>query len=135
MSQLFGALGIAGSGLDMYSTWLDVVSNNVANADDVAPTSSPAFQQRYLQAHAVAGGPGGAGDGVSSTVTLGSGQGVLTYDPSNPLADNSGMVRRTSVDLGDQMTQMMIAQRGYEANLAVINRAQTAYQAALSIGH
>ena len=38
------------------------------------------------------------------------------------------------IDMGDQMTQLMIAQRGYEANLSVIDRAKDAYQQALSIG-
>jgi flagellar basal-body rod protein FlgC len=32
------------------------------------------------------------------------------------------------------MTQMMMAQRGYQANLAVIDRATQAYQAALQLG-
>jgi len=32
------------------------------------------------------------------------------------------------------MTQLMVAQRGYQANLAVIDRARDAYQQALSIG-
>ena len=34
----------------------------------------------------------------------------------------------------DQMTQMMMAQRGYQANLSVIDRATQAYQAALQLG-
>jgi flagellar basal-body rod protein FlgC len=36
--------------------------------------------------------------------------------------------------MGDQMTQLMIAQRGYQANLSVIQQARDAYQQALSIG-
>ncbi|GAB3861262.1 flagellar basal body rod protein FlgC [Dactylosporangium cerinum] len=38
------------------------------------------------------------------------------------------------VDLGSQMTQMIMAQRGYQANLTVVDRAKDAYQAAIQIG-
>ena len=38
------------------------------------------------------------------------------------------------IDLGDQMSQMIMAQRGYQANLAVVERATEAYKAALMLG-
>ncbi|MGD0808170.1 MAG: flagellar basal body rod C-terminal domain-containing protein [Acidimicrobiales bacterium] len=37
------------------------------------------------------------------------------------------------MNLGDQMSDMMIAQNGYEANLATISQAEQAYQAALGL--
>jgi flagellar basal-body rod protein FlgC len=43
-------------------------------------------------------------------------------------------VKYPDIDLGDQMTQMMMAQRGYQANLQTIDRATQAYQAALQLG-
>jgi len=36
--------------------------------------------------------------------------------------------------LSQEMTDMIIAQRGYQANLAVVQRATEAYQAALRLG-
>ncbi len=66
-------------------------------------------------------------------IALGSPDGVLEYDPSNPLADKQGMVRSANVNLGDQMSNMMMAQNGYEANLATISQAEQAYQAALGL--
>jgi len=67
-------------------------------------------------------------------IAYGSASGVEVYAPSNPLADAKGLVREPAVDMGEQMSDMMIAERGYEANLAVISRAESAYQAALTIG-
>ena len=43
-------------------------------------------------------------------------------------------MRYPDIDLGEQMTQLIMAQRGYQANLAVVERAATAYQAALQLG-
>ncbi len=136
MSDLFSVFSVSGSGLDVYKTWLDAVSDNVANADDARPTSGPAFQARYIVAQDVAGGPEGVGAGARvAGVTYGDPKGIEVYDPTDPLADKQGMIRKPAMDMAEQMTSMMIAQRGYEANLSVISRAQSAYQAALSIGH
>jgi flagellar basal-body rod protein FlgC len=66
-------------------------------------------------------------------IALGSPDGVLEHDPTNPLADKQGMVRAADVNLGDQMSDMMMAQNGYEANLATVSQAEQAYQAALGL--
>ena len=67
-------------------------------------------------------------------ITFGDAAGRLVSDPTNPLADAQGMVRYPDIDMGEQMTQLMVAQRGYQANLSVIDRVKDAYQQALSIG-
>jgi flagellar basal-body rod protein FlgC len=134
MSNLFPVFAVSGSGLDVYKQWLNAVSDNVANADDTSSTSGPAFQARYIVAQDVPGGADGTGAGVRvAGVAYGPAAGVEVYDPSDPLADKQGMVRKPDIDMGEQVTAMMIAERGYEANLAVVSRAESAYQAALSI--
>ena len=50
------------------------------------------------------------------------------------LADKDGNVRYPDMDLSDQMASLLLAQRGYQANLAVVERAKDAYQQALEIG-
>ena len=124
------AIGIAGSGLDVNRQWLNAISDNIANMNNVSPTSGPAFQARYVVAQA---GAGTSGVFVKGTA-LGDGTGIVMNDPSNPLADAEGNVRVPNIDLGDQMGQLIMAQRAYEANAKVVTSAQTTYQAALSIG-
>jgi len=131
--SVFGALGIAGSGLITHRKWLDAVSDNVANINDATSTDKSAFQERMVQAQAVDYGSGTGGVEVAG-VTLGSGAGRVVHEPDNPLADKDGNVRYPDVDLGDQMTQMMMAQRGYQANLQTMSAATQAYQAALQLG-
>ena len=46
----FGALGIAGSGMNVYRHWLDAVSDNLANVNTVRSTDEAAFQARYVVA-------------------------------------------------------------------------------------
>ena len=129
---MFGAIDNAGSGLVVYRKWLDAVSDNIANINDVSPTSGPAFQARYVVAQA--NDYGNAGGVRVGGVTFGSAEGRVVYQPDHPLADANGMVRLPDIDLADQMGQLIIAQRGYQANLSVVERAREAYAQALELG-
>ncbi len=126
----FDAIGIAGSALTVHRKWLDAISDNIANINTAKPTSGAAFQARYVEATA---GPGETGVYVSGTA-LGDATGRVINDPGNPIADRNGNVRMPDIDLGSQMGQLIMAQRGYQANAAVVDRAKTAYEAALQIG-
>ena len=125
---LFGAISTAGSGLGVYRTWLDAISDNIANINTVKPTSGPAYQEREIVAQETTNGVEVAG------AVFGNAQGRLVSEPGNPLADAQGLVRAPDMDLGDQMTQLIVAQRAYQANLAVIDRARDAYLQAIQIG-
>jgi flagellar basal-body rod protein FlgC len=129
----FGTFDAAGSGLTVYRKWLDAVSDNISNINTATSTDKSAFKERYIEAQAVDYGSGGGGVAVASA-QFGSGQGRVVYEPNNPLADKTGYVRYPDIDLGDQMAQLIIAQRGYQANLQTIDRATKSYQAALQLG-
>ncbi|MFI6075155.1 flagellar basal body rod protein FlgC [Actinoplanes sp. NPDC051343] len=126
----FNAIGVAGSGVTVYRKWLDAVSDNIANMDNVSRTSDKAFQARYVVAQEAADGNGAQVGGVA----FGSAEGIVVQDPDNPLADNEGNVRRPDIDLSSQMAQMMMAQRAYQANLSVVDRAKECYSAAINLG-
>jgi flagellar basal-body rod protein FlgC len=79
-------------------------------------------------------GDGDGGVRVARAEFGGDPEGRVVYDPSHPLANEEGMVRYPDIDMGDQMVALMMAQRGYQANLAVVERATNAYQAALQLG-
>ena len=130
---IFDTFGISGSGLMTHRKWLDAVSDNIANVNTVRRTDEDAFQQRMVVAEAVEYGTGEGGVRVARA-EFGSGEGRLVYQPDHPLADEAGYVKYPDIDLGDQMSQMIMAQRGYQANLAVVERATEAYKAALMLG-
>ena len=131
--SVFDTLGISGSGLLVHRKWMDAVSDNISNINTVSRTNEDAFRERFVVAQAVDYGSGEGGVRVAG-VQFGSAAGRVVYEPDNPLADKDGNVRYPDIDLGDQMTQMMMAQRGYQANAAVIDRATKSYQAALQLG-
>jgi flagellar basal-body rod protein FlgC len=126
----FNAIGVAGTGVTVYRKWLDAVSDNIANMDNTSRTSEKAFQARYVVAQEAADGNGAQVGGIA----YGSATGIVAYEPDNPLADTEGYVRRPDIDLGSQMAQMMMAQRAYQANLSVVDRAKESYTAAINLG-
>ncbi|AEV88782.1 flagellar basal body rod protein FlgG [Actinoplanes sp. SE50] len=128
--SIFNAIGVAGTGVTVYRKWLDAVSDNIANMNNTSRTSENAFQARYVQARAAQDGNGAEVAGIQ----LGNPEGIVTYEPDNPLADAQGNVRRPDIDMGSQMAQMIMAQRSYQANLSVVDRARDAYAAAINLG-
>jgi flagellar basal-body rod protein FlgC len=123
------AIGIAGSGMNLHRKWLDAIADNLANANTVKATTDAAFQERYVLAQEGAGNAG-----ASASAAYGEATGNLVYEPSHPLADADGNVRYPDIDMAEQMANLIMAQRGYQANAAVVDRAKTAYEAALQIG-
>jgi flagellar basal-body rod protein FlgC len=124
------AINIAASALNTHQAWLNAISNNIANVNTAKATSGDAFQAQYLEVQEQSGN-----NGVGVTkVVHGDAAGRLVYDPTNAVADENGYVRMPDMDLSDQMSSMIMAQRGYQANAAVVDRAKTTYEAALQIG-
>jgi flagellar basal-body rod protein FlgC len=132
--SVFDTLGIAGSSLLVHRKWMDAVSDNMANVNTVNPYDAEPFRERLIVAQAVRYGDGDGGVRVARAEFGGDPEGRVVYDPSHPLANEEGMVRYPDIDMGDQMVALMMAQRGYQANLAVVERATNAYQAALQLG-
>jgi flagellar basal-body rod protein FlgC len=130
---VFEGIRISGSGMQVHKTWLDAISDNVANVNTVRSTNEPAFQTRYVLAQARENG--GVGDGVQvGGIELSSGEGKLVYSPDHPLADAAGYVRMPDVDLGEQLSTMIMAQRGYQASAAQLDRVRSSYQSAIQMG-
>jgi flagellar basal-body rod protein FlgC len=133
--SIFSAITTSGTGLSTFRTWIDVIANNMANINTVKPTSGAAFQAQYVQAQDISGGADGVGAGVAITaLPVSSAQGRLTYQPDNPLADAKGYVRLPDIDMGEQMGNLIMAQRAFQANAAVVDRARETYLDAINIG-
>ena len=135
---IFGALATSSNGLQTYRTWMDAISDNMANLNTVRSTDQEAFRSRFVIAEAIeygrAGMPGVGGGSRVAGIELGSAEGRLVYEPDHPMADDEGYVRYPDIDMATQMTSLLMAQRGYQANLAVVERATQSYQAALQLG-
>lgn len=134
--SMFAALDSSASGTKVSRIWLDAIADNVANVNTVRPFDEDPFRARLVVAQSYENGDdrGAQVAGIASSDE----DPQLVWDPDNPYASQegptAGMVKRPVVDLSVEMTNMLIAQRSYQANLSVMDRVRDAYKSALSIG-
>lgn len=127
---MFGALDTAVTGVNVHGTWMDAIADNVANVNTVNPADQEPFRAEMVQVESIGGGAGVQVRQIARKAD----DPVLVYDPENPLADEAGYVKRPVVDMSEEMTNMLIASRAYQANLNVMDRVRDAYLKALEIG-
>ncbi|PKA40869.1 flagellar basal body rod protein FlgC [Rhizobium sullae] len=123
MDPLTAAMKIAGSGLEAQSTRLRIVSENIANARSTGdtPGADPYRRKTITFGEEVDRAGGVTTVGVKK---LGVDEADFTteYDPSNPAADERGVVKLPNVNMLVEMADMREANRSYDANLQTIKQ-------------
>lgn len=122
-NSLFAAAGISSSGMSAERYRMEVIANNVANANSTRSANGGPFRRQDVVFAEVLGDqtrPGGIPDlrGVRA-VELVEDQSELPriYTPGHPDADAEGYVRMPNVQLPIEMVNLVTAARAYEANL------------------
>ena len=139
---MFLGIDAAASGLTAERLRMDVISNNIANANTTRAQGGGAYHRRYVvfQPREKGNGIGfesflRPGDGVRAvSIETDRSQGTLVYEPGHPDANADGYVERPNVNIVAEMVDMISASRGYEANATTINAAKSMVTAALRIG-
>jgi flagellar basal-body rod protein FlgC len=146
---MFGNIDASASGMTAERLRMDVISNNIANANTTRTAAGGPYHRRYVVfqpresgqqsfASILAGNmgtSGSSGNGVRAVaIEADNTDGPLTYDPGNPDADARGYVHRPNVNIVAEMVDMITASRAYEANTTAISAAKSMAQQALNIG-
>jgi flagellar basal-body rod protein FlgC len=125
MDPLSAAMKIAGSGLEAQSTRLRIVSENIANSRSTGdtPGADPYRRKTVTFGEEVDRANGVTTVGVKK---LGADESkfVTEYDPSNPAADEKGVVKLPNVNMLVEMADMREANRSYDANLQTIKQSR-----------
>ncbi|GLG00556.1 flagellar basal-body rod protein FlgC [Alicyclobacillus hesperidum subsp. aegles] len=138
------SMNISASGLAANQLWMNVIANNIANANTTRTPQGGPYRSEIVNFQAVqqpasfqttlgqAMTYGGGGVEVSS-ITQDTSPFQLVYDPSSPDAVN-GYVKMPNVDIATQMVDLVQASRAYEANATAFDAAKQMAVSALSIG-
>ncbi|HEY9180059.1 MAG TPA: flagellar basal body rod protein FlgC [Candidatus Baltobacteraceae bacterium] len=146
----YSSVEISASGLSAERLAMDVIANNIANANTTHTPGGGAFKRQLVvfgQKPGGAEGAGGAGADDMDPGASGSGQGGvqvmgivqdqtpdrLVFDPSNPDADARGYVHYPNISVVKEMVDMMAASRAYEANVSAMQEARNMTNAALRL--
>jgi flagellar basal-body rod protein FlgC len=149
--SFWNSLRTSATGLTAQRLRLDLISNNIANANTTRTASGGPYQRQDVVftpqgrspflppalAARLSGTPAQAdlsgGVNVAQIVTDQT-PGQRVYDPTNPDAGADGYVTLPNVNLVVEMTNMLSATRSYEANLTVIEASKRMALKALDIG-
>ena len=144
---MFDGLEISASGLTAERMRMDVVAQNLANAQTTRGADGQPYrrQEVVLQERtptsgfgaALAGAMGGR-TGTPGGVQVGQIAKDQTplkrvYDPGHPDADANGYVQMPNVDSVSEMVDLISAQRAYEANVTAMQAAKQMFSKTLEL--
>jgi len=127
MSELSTSLSVSASALAAQATRLRHVSENIAQAD------TPGYRRKTVSFETVRDGFGMPEKVSVGRVRLDQSDLNRIYDPSNPLADETGNYSGSNVNLMIEIADAREAQRSYEANLKMFDQARQMSSALLEL--
>ena len=138
----FKAFDIAGSGMSAQSVRLNTTASNLANAESVSGDPNQVYKPRHPIFEAVraqlaaAAGQNGNDNAAVRVRGIYESQAPATqrYEPGNPLADSNGYVYAPSVNVVEEMVNMISASRSYQNNVEVMNTSKELLMATLRLG-
>jgi flagellar basal-body rod protein FlgC len=141
--SLFGGLEISASALTAERLRMDVVAENLANAQTTRGADGQPYRRKEVVLQERAGSFGAS---LSAAMNKGSGGGVEVagiaedqtplkriYDPGHPDADAEGYVSMPNVDTVTEMVDLIGAQRAYEANVTAMQAAKQMFARTLEL--
>lgn len=141
------SLNISGSGLTAQKLRMQIVAQNLANAQTTRTENGEPYRRKLVVLSERNGtgafsatlnaSIGGQTDlqGVEATAIVDDADDFkLEYDPTHPDADANGYVRLPNVNTVEEMVDIMSASRLYEANVTAFNAMKEMAAKALEIG-
>lgn len=130
-------MDISASGLFAQRVRLDVIANNIANAETTRTEDGGPYKRQQVLFSAE----------MKAAQGLTSGEGVrvegvvddprpprMIHQPGHPDANPEGYVAMPNVNMVEEMVDMISATRAYEANITALNAAKSMIAAALELG-
>jgi len=130
----FRIFDIAGSALSAQSVRLNATASNLANANNVSGSADTVYQARE-PVFSVATDARGEVSGVRVLdVQTANDPAQKLYQPGHPLADAEGYVYAPSVNVVEEMVNMISASRSYQSNVEVFNAVKDLTMRTLTLG-
>ncbi len=134
----FSSFDISASGINAQRVRLDVIANNVANAETTRTAEGGPYRRQtvtFKAAYNDAVGNSSVPEGVQvDSITEDPSDYRLVFDPGHPDADPKGYVKMPNVNIVEEMVDMVSATRAYEANITALNDTKSMISAAIDLG-
>jgi flagellar basal-body rod protein FlgC len=142
--DFLSAMHVSASGLSAERTRVNVATSNLANAESTRGPDGKPYKRQDPVFEAVALAPAMGEAGLSaggaqpmavrvSQIVDDQSPGRRVYSPGHPDADGDGFVTLPNVNPIHEVTNLMSASRGFEANATAMETLKTMAQRALDI--
>lgn len=159
----FPGFNISARGLSIQRKRMDIIAQNIANADSRNVDGSP-YNRKFLKIvqqqnpfsnsissngatlrlnttspdhismpEEITPGSSNGGGSISAQEMTDRSSGDLVYEPDNPAAGPDGYVQKSNVNIITEMVDMISASRSYEANLTALNSSKQMVKDSLEI--
>lgn len=146
--SIFSSFGVNASGMTAQRYRMDIISQNVANANTTRTEDGTPYRRKVVTFHEKTTNPTEFGTIFRKSRGMDVGDGVkvagvyedhkedmkLVYDPSHPDADEYGYVTYPNVNIVTEMTNMIDSTRAYEANATAFTASKSIAMKGLDIG-
>jgi flagellar basal-body rod protein FlgC len=135
--DLISGIDITAGALAAQKTRLDIVAQNIANAQTTRTPGGGPYQRQQVnfETELLNRIDGSLLQGVKvANITPDKSPGQSIYDPQNPDAGADGTVKMPNVNLAYEMVDLITASRAYEANLSFAKDARELAMKTLEIG-
>ena len=140
MIQVLTGVQNTSAALSAEQTRLDVISENIANANTTHGVDGKPYQRQVVVFESALQQAMSSDGNVQmpsiqvARIAKDNTPPIQIYDPGNSDADGNGMVSMPNININEEMADMISASRSFEANLAVVKNAHTMAMETLSIG-
>ena len=145
--SIFSSFGVNASGMTAQRYRMDIISQNVANANTTRTEDGTPYRRKVVTFREKTMNPTefgtifrksrgmDVGDGVKATgVHEDQSDLIMVYDPSHPDANEDGYVLYPNVNIVTEMTNMIDAERAYQANATAFTASKAIAMKGLDIG-
>lgn len=133
----FGAFTISASALAAQRQRMNVIASNMANAHSTRTVDGGPYRRQdviFTTDPMESGQEGIAGVKVTSIVKDES-PFRMVFEPGHPDADKDGYVSLPNVSVIEEMVNMMMASRAYEASVSAFNMSKAMFAKTLELGN
>ena len=132
---------MSGSAMTAQTGRLNAIASNMANAETISGTEEGAYraQRAVFKAAFNDAGVGFSNDSnrgaaVTSEMVESQAPVIRRYEPGHPLADETGHIYTSNVNVMEEMAEMIASSRSFQMNSDAMNTAKQLVQKVLTLG-
>lgn len=138
MIQCLNGIESTASALHAERVRMDVITQNIANVNTTRGLDGQPYQRQRVVFETVLNDALGTGTGPGKVeiprIEKDDRPPRLVFNPGHPDANADGMVAYPDISIHEEMADLILSSRAFEANLAVVKNARSMAMQTLSIG-